>query len=574
SLLLALVTHLALTATARARALERENQHRRRVEAALRHSEQTYRTLVENLGQGVFLQDEQGRYVAVNGTFARWVGQAADTIAGLTDEQLFLPERAARFRREVREVVETGQGLESEEAWEGQQGRRIIRRVLTPVRDEEGAVRGVLGICWDVTELRRLEMQLRQASKMDAIGQLAGGIAHDFNNLLTVILGNVELALNHTPTQDVRREQLQAAQQAASRAAALTQRLLTFARNHQLDWKPVSLNPIVADVVEMLRRTIDPRIRIETHCDPELWLVRSDPNQLHQVLMNLCLNARDAITPPGVITIETSRVPAGSRSRPQGMQVVGSDFVRLTVRDTGCGMSEEVQARIFEPFFTTKEPGKGTGLGLAMVFAIVRQHQGWIECHSQVGQGTRFDIYLPRCPVNQLPAVSADEPLGSDGDPTPVPPTRRQATVLLVDDEEMVRRLARAALEAAGYRVLEAGDGQQAVEIFIQQHQTIDVVVLDLTMPVLSGHEVFRQLRDINTEVQVIFASGYAQEQLEPEERAAMAGFLSKPYRPAELVQLVRAVFRRRTTQETKPHATLTWPELATPLASVADFHL
>ncbi|MCX8138977.1 MAG: response regulator [Gemmataceae bacterium] len=578
TLLLALVMHLALTASGRARALERENRQRQAAEAALRQSEQTYRTLVENLGQGVFWQDAQGRYVAVNGTFARWLGRPVEAILGAADEQLFPADRAARFAREFRQVLQDGTPVESEEAWETAQGRRMIRRMLTPVPDENGAAaRGVLGICWDVTELRRLEMQLRQASKMDAIGQLAGGIAHDFNNLLTVIIGNLDLALANAssgrePADEKRSQQLQTALQAANRAAALTQRLLSFARNHQLDWRPVSLNSIIADVVEMLRRTIDPRIRIETACDPDLWPVRSDPNQLHQVLMNLCLNARDAITPPGVIRIETQRLPAGSRRREQGLQVAAGDFIRLSVSDTGCGMSEEVQARIFEPFFTTKEPGKGTGLGLAMVFAIVRQHGGWIECQSQLGQGTRFDIYLPRAPVSEqsaTPAVDEDHSLAED---TPLPPPRRTPTVLVVDDEEMVRNLAKAALLAQGWQVLEAADGQQAVEVFLQQRQAIDVVVLDLTMPVMSGHEVFRQLREIDPQVKVIFASGYAEEQLEESERQAMADFIKKPYRPQEVVHAVKAVLKQRSAGETKTHSQ-TLPELSIP-SSVPSYSL
>jgi CheY-like chemotaxis protein len=287
--------------------------------------------------------------------------------------------------------------------------------------------------------------------------------------------------------------------------------------------------------------------------------------------MNLCLNARDAITPPGVIRIETQRLAAGSRRRSQGLQVAAGDFIRLSVSDTGCGMSEEVQARIFEPFFTTKEPGKGTGLGLAMVFAIVRQHGGWIECQSQPGQGTRFDIYLPRAPVSEqsaTPAVDEDEPLAED---TPLPPPRRTPTVLVVDDEEMVRSLAKAALLAQGWQVLEAADGQQAVDVFLQQRQAIDVVVLDLTMPVMSGHEVFRQLREIDPQVKVIFASGYAEEQLEESERQAMAGFIKKPYRPQEVVQAVRAVLKQRISADTKIHSR-TLPDVSV-TASTAGLH-
>lgn len=565
TLLLALVTHLALTATARAQALKRTHREQQQTEAALRRSEQTYRTLVENLGQGIFWQDEQGRYLAVNSTYARWVGRAVEEISGATDEQLFSAERAARWRRELCQVLETQQGIETEESWEGPQGRRIIRRMLTPVQATDSTLRGVLGICWDVTELRHLERQLRQASKMDAIGQLAGGIAHDFNNLLTVIIGNLEVALQSRSLEEHRAD-LQAAHQAGERAAALTQRLLSFARNHQLDWRPVQLNHIVADVVEILRRTIDPRIHIHKHCDPELWPVRSDPNQLHQVLMNLCLNARDAITPPGTITIYTARVSAGARNRHHGLQAISGDFVRLSVQDTGCGMTEEVQARIFEPFFTTKPPGKGTGLGLSMVFAIVQQHHGWVECHSRLGEGTRFDIYLPRCTLTETTPASSESPACAP-DISPHPAGRRGLVVLVVDDEDLVRQLARATLQTAGYQVLEASDGLEAVEIYRQQHQQIDLVLLDLTMPKLTGYEVFQQLRQINPQVLVLFASGYSQEQLQKDDHTRMAAFIRKPYRPRELVQTIRRLLRQRAQQETQSHS-VTLPDLQVPVGA------
>ncbi|HEY1190609.1 MAG TPA: ATP-binding protein, partial [Gemmata sp.] len=306
-----------------------------------------------------------------------------------------------------------------------------------------------------------------------------------------------------------------------------------FSRRHHLDWRPTNINGVVAEVVALLHRTIDPLIRIETALAPELWLVESDPTQINQVLMNLCLNARDAITGGGVIGIETACVSGAEVAvcpGPPGPCDPAAEYVRLRVTDTGTGMPPEVKARMFEPFFTTKDVGKGTGLGLAMVFAIVRQHKGWIDCTSEPGAGTQFDIYLPRGAAAK-PAAGAPEPL----------PVRRagQGTVLVVDDEELIRKLAATALRSAGYNVLQAVNGQQAVDVYRMEGDQIDLVILDLTMPVLSGHEAFRRLVALNPDVKVLIASGYSAEQLSDLEREKMVGFVKKPYRPSALVALV-----------------------------------
>ena len=352
---------------------------------------------------------------------------------GATEADLFEPQRAQVLAEEVRTVLNEGKSVETEEdALEG--SRRVCyRRVLTPVRDAGGQTAGVLGICWDVTEQRQLEVHVHQASKMDAIGQLAGGIAHDFNNLLTVILGNLELMLPNLADGTAKRDFAISARNAAARATSLTQRLLGLLaptparlapRQHQRHRRggggtaPAHHRPAHPHRNALRRRAVADPVR---------------PRAAQPGLMNLCLNARDAIAGTGRIVIETSRVTAAKLAGTTGWTRRAGITSGSRIADTGSGMTAEVKARMYEPFFTTKEVGKGTGLGLPMVFGIVRQHKGWIECWSEVGQGTRFDVYLPRGEVS--PATSPDPA------PAAAPPAGK-GPVLVVDDEEMIRQLA------------------------------------------------------------------------------------------------------------------------------------
>jgi signal transduction histidine kinase/ActR/RegA family two-component response regulator len=377
-----------------------------------------------------------------------------------------------------------------------------------------------------IAERARLEQDLLQAQKMEAIGRLAGGIAHDFNNLLQAILGNIDLTAESLPKYDPVGKYLQTAKQAGLRAADLTRYLLAFSRRTISVAQPLDLRDIVSEVAQLLRRTIDPRIVIETHVPPELWPVQADPSQMHQVLMNLCVNARDAMPEGGRLTIALE-----NRTRD------GAEFVRLTVSDTGTGMDAETRRRIFEPFFTTKEVGKGTGLGLAMVYGVVTQHEGTLAVDSEPGRGTRFVIELPRS--TQAPeAVSA---------PTPArrPDSEKGAgeTVLVVDDDEMVRQFARAILTQAGYVVLEAEDGARAVSIYSQERSRIAAVLLDLMMPNRSGLEVLADLRRIDPAVRVILCSGYSAEgQGLDLARLGAKEFLQKPYAPTAMVRAIRQV--------------------------------
>ncbi len=410
---------------------------------------------------------------------------------------------------------------------------RYVRDKVLPVTDADGRLLRLYGVTHDVTESRLAQEQLAQAQKMELIGQLAGGIAHDFNNILTGIIGNlarVEMA----PT-DPNRPMVGVALVAAGRAADLTRKLLGFARRHQLLLAPVRAAEFAREVVELIGRTFDPRIRVVTELDAEA-AVSADATLMSQVLLNLCVNAKDAMPVGGTLTV---RVTAADVADPPAEGRPGP-HVRITVEDTGTGITPDVMAHLFEPFFTTKPVGQGTGLGLAMVHGIMRQHDGWVECHSEPGVGTRFDLYLPRLPaapaVRLTPAVSwapATAPLSE----TP-PPLNRLTTILLVDDEEMIRSLGRAVLESAGYHVLEACDGEEAVEVFHASRAVIDLVILDLTMPRMSGQDAFRLLAESDPGVRVLLSSGYTPDGLADTD--GVLGLLPKPYRPNELLDAVR----------------------------------
>jgi nitrogen-specific signal transduction histidine kinase/CheY-like chemotaxis protein len=380
-----------------------------------------------------------------------------------------------------------------------------------------------------------VEAQLRQAQKMAAIGQLAGGVAHDFNNLLTVILSTAALLRENAALAARDRELVVAMEQAASRAADLTRQLLGFARQTVLRSEPVHLARIVDEVVGLLRRTIDPRVRLESITASDLWAVLADASQMSQVIMNLCLNARDAMPEGGRIQLETDNVTLDAAEARRHRAARPGEFVRLRVRDTGQGIPPDVLPRIFEPFFTTKGPGRGTGLGLATVSGIIEQHQGWIECQSEVGRGTCFDIYLPRShqPVAPAPAPVRARVVGG------------RETILLVDDEAVIRNVGRGILQRQGYTVLLAQDGPEGLAVYGREKDRIDLVILDLTMPELSGEDTFRRLLELDPHVRVLFSSGYAAEQVSEGAGREVLGFVSKPYRPDDLARAVRDALDR-----------------------------
>ncbi|HXO86695.1 MAG TPA: ATP-binding protein, partial [Gemmatimonadales bacterium] len=382
--------------------------------------------------------------------------------------------------------------------------------------------------------LRLADERLRAAQKMEAVGRLAAGIAHDFNNLLTAILGSTDLLLESLPADHPAREDAIESRQAALRAADLTRQLLAFSRQQVLAPRVLDLNDIVRDVERLLRRLIGEDVALRTVLASNLAAVRADPSQLEQVLINLAVNARDAMPGGGTITIETAKVILDETYVADQPLVTAGDYVMVAISDTGTGMDAETQTRVFEPFFTTKERGKGTGLGLATVYGIVKQSGGYIWVYSEVGIGTTFKVYLPR-------VAGPAEPLGAV--PAPSGSLQGSETILVVEDQEEVRTLIRKILEARGYRVLAAADGASALQLAALHPAPIHLLVSDVIMPGMSGREVSLLLTTTRTAMRTLYLSGYTDESIVPhgvlEEGVE---FLQKPFTADGLARKVRQV--------------------------------
>ena len=514
-------------------------------------------TLFSSVPDMICYKDRELRILGGNAVFAQFAGRPIEQLIGLHCEEVFpFPPEIMEQRRQIEmQVIETGKTIRNRETIPRPSGEPplLMDIVVAPLREApEAPPAGVIVVGRDITEQARLEEQLRQSQKLEALGQLAGGIAHDFNNLLTVILGNLELALTQTAETASIKNYLESAIHAARQAADLSRQMLGFARRQPLQTVLIDLNSLIQEEVRLLRRSIDPRITIHHQLSEEGATIRGDPVQMQQVLMNLCLNARDAMPEGGHLTITTAlvtRIPPSS----SGNQALGepSSYVRLSVIDTGCGMTEEVKNRIFDPFFTTKGIGKGTGLGLAVVYGVVRAHNGWIECQSAPGQGTRFDLYFPYAPSD---ASSSPTPQEAPELSSPTSVESPSKTILVVDDEPYVRAVAVAALQQAGYCVLTAEDGLQAVELFHQAADRIDLIVLDASMPRLCGRDAYEQIRQLHPTVPILFASGHSGTELPTDQ--PYTGFIHKPYTPRTLTAAVQQMLRQGEEDSTlsTPH--------------------
>ena len=402
---------------------------------------------------------------------------------------------------------------------------------------EHGEPLRAVGISLDVTERRTLEQQFQQAQKMEAVGQLAGGVAHDFNNLLTVILGFCELLLADLDPGDPRQADISEIQKAGTRAAGLTRQLLAFSRKQIIEPTRLDLNVVVADMQAMLRRLIREDVKVVLSLGPELAAVKADRGEVEQIVMNLAVNARDAMPKGGTLTIETANVELDEHYAKTHVAVKAGPYVVITVTDTGTGMTPQVQARLFEPFFTTKEPGKGTGLGMATVYGIVTRSGGSVGVDSELGRGTSFKVYFPRADAAET-VVDA-----------PAPPMRRQVagtqTVLLVEDEEGLRELTKRLLTRQGYTVVVAGDAEEAIRRF-DENPSIDVLLTDVVMPGASGPELVGQLVARRPGLKVIYMSGYTDDAI-VHHGVLNPGiaFLHKPFTSDALGRKIREVIDR-----------------------------
>ena len=506
---------------------------RKRTEEQLHESERKYRLLFETNPEPMFVYDfETLRILAVNGAAVARYGHTEPEFLELTLHDICPPEEQGRLDEELARQPDDGAVRAGVRHWTKQGKRFDVDLVARPL--EFAGRRARLVLARDVSAQRQLEEQLRQSQKMEAVGQLAGGIAHDFNNLLTAILGSTQLLLHNTPAGDARREDAEEIRHAGLRAAELTRQLLAFSRRQVLAPKVLDVNAVVANMDRMLRRLLGEDVELATSLDPAAGTVNADPGQLEQVLLNLAVNARDAMPGGGRLSIGTTRVMLHEEHVERRHRMPAGDYACLAVADTGVGMDETTQAHLFEPFFTTKEVGKGTGLGLATVYGIVKQSGGYIWVYSEAGHGTTVKIYLPRVPgVAEGPVPAAEPQQVRGGD----------ETVLLVEDAAPVRTLARRSLEACGYRVLEAADGPSALLLSTRHRAGIDILVTDVVMPGMSGRELAERLAPERPSMKVLYTSGYTDDAMVRQGvLSAGVAFLQKPFVPDTLARKVREV--------------------------------
>jgi PAS domain S-box-containing protein len=504
-------------------------------EEELRRTAYLLRAVAEGITDAVYVKDREGRYLLFNEAAGRFVGRDPREVLGNDDRALFDEVSAERVMSRDRRVMESDKAETAEEVLTAAGVTRTYLATKAPYRDELGNVIGLIGISRDITERRKLEEQYRQSQKMEVVGRLAGGVAHDFNNLLTVINGYGDLVLSVLPSSNPARESVAEMVKAGERAAALTRQLLAFSRQQLLAPRVLSLNTVIGEMEKMLRRVIGEDIELATKLTPSLGHVQADPGQLEQVLLNLAVNARDAMPRGGKLTLETSDVELDEASALVSTGVTPGRYALLAVSDTGMGMSPEVRARVFEPFFTTKGPGKGTGLGLATVHGIVSQSGGRIEVYSEIGHGTTFKVYLPQ--MSGLPLAGRRSHPGTAGAP------RGRETILLAEDEESVRALSRHVLSECGYAVLEAADGEEALALVARENVDIHLLVSDVVMPGIGGRELAERMQALRPELRVLYISGYADDAIiRHGVLEADVNFLQKPFSAGALARKVREV--------------------------------
>jgi PAS domain S-box-containing protein len=503
--------------------------------AQLVESERRYRLMTERVNDIIFTLDENGMITYLSTRLEAITGYVPANYIGT-----FIVDRLPAHEQEsaraiLRELLEGEHRVDRETQFEffAREGRKMIMEAHLTADAGPGGKRQVYGVARDVSERARLLEQLNQAQKMEAVGRLAGGVAHDFNNLLTAIIGYCDYSMLSLDDSGTLKKNLEEIKKAGNRAAALTQQLLAFSRRQVMRPRILDLNQLISNLEKLLRRLLGEDIALETRFDAELGSVLADPGQIEQVIMNLCINSRDAMPRGGRITMDTANVSLDSSRRENRFTVTRGDYVRLRITDTGSGMDKEIKSHLFEPFFTTKEVGRGTGLGLSTVYGIVKQTGGYIWAESAPGKGTSFDIYFPR--------VQGDAEAPSEAAPTEVRGGRE--SILLVEDEAMIRVLVCNVLGGHGYVVYEADDGEHAEDIIEARGGGIDLIITDVVLPGMSGRELVERLAAAYPGIPALFMSGYTRDVIDNHGvlHAGLA-FLQKPFSPEALLRKVREV--------------------------------
>ncbi|MEM9481150.1 MAG: ATP-binding protein [Verrucomicrobiota bacterium] len=524
---------LELLVDSRTRRLKRSQEDLEDISAQLKAA-------YESVQDGIAVIRKDGTILTANGNLHEFFGLEKGVtnlaIDDFKDKLVGCFENGKRFEKLWKTAAEKEDAILERELDLESPTPRNLDIYSAPVRNKSGKVIARVWMFRDITEQKQLQLSLQQAQKMEAIGRLAGGVAHDFNNLLTGIIGNLQLAqMGKTGSNSDEGQFIESAKKAGQRAAELVKQLLGFSRRTHLELQFTNANEVISDVEALLNASFDPSIRIEVHASDDLWGVKIDPTQMEQVVMNMCVNAKDAMVKGGQLKLHTRNRTLSERDASTMPGARAGEFIVISVEDDGEGIPPEVMEKIFEPFFTTKEQGKGTGLGLATSYGIVQQHGGWISCDSIQGEGTTFHIYLPK----QEKKASSANPRNREKDVR-----GGEETLLLVDDESVVRAVAEGALKHHGYSILNAADGQEALDILEQSENQVDLVLLDLTMPRLSGRETLKVIREDHGDLPVVVCSGFLVDLDGFEEETGLRanGFVQKPYNLKALAAKVREV--------------------------------
>lgn len=515
--------------------LQKEIVNREATEKELRKSKQQFESLSQNSPDIIYTLDRNGRINYVNPAWSEILGHDHSEIMGREFTDFAKPKDIPRYRklfRQIRDEGRTFRDVAGELIHKDGTIRHFILSGAQNQNDRDSAP-GMVGLLKDTTTQQKLQAQLLHSQKMEAIGNMAGGIAHDFNNLLQAIQGYAELLLITGASEGKNHQEISEIKKAAQRGSALTQQLLTFSRKGEINFRPVNLNMEVESVYKLLLRTIPKMIEIRLDLSSDIFYINADPGRIEQIIMNLGVNARDALKEDGFITIKTSNITLDNWFCRENTGSRPGDYVLLEISDNGEGIPEEVVEHIFEPFFTTKEAGKGTGLGLAIVYGIVKNHHGYITCSSTVGCGTSFKIYLPAIKTTEIIEEKPKESLSKGG----------SETILLVDDEEQVLQIGSRVLTKFGYNVIQASNGDEAISLYKDKFAIIDVIILDMIMPKMGGRQCLNEILKINPEAKVIISSGFSAENSDEEDiRRLIKGFIHKPYEVKYLLSTVRDV--------------------------------